>query len=70
MRAFVQAERFVSELESRKLRAAYIFVGDEAFFRKRLAEGIFNSEEHVMPSCPQAETQTQKRIKIATYTNC
>ena len=32
MRAFAQAERFVSELESRKLRPAYVFVGDEAFF--------------------------------------
>ncbi len=35
MRAFAQADRFVSELESRKLRPAYVFVGDEAFFRKR-----------------------------------
>ncbi len=40
MRAFTQAERFVSELESRKLRVAYVFVGDEAFFRKRFREAI------------------------------
>ncbi len=40
MRAFTQAERFVSELESRKLRAAYVFVGDEAFFRKRFRDAI------------------------------
>src|ERR1035438_6872866 len=40
MRAFAQAERFVSELESRKLRAAYVFVGDEAFFRKRFRDAI------------------------------
>jgi DNA polymerase-3 subunit delta len=38
MRAFAQAERFVSELESRKLRPAYVFVGDEAFFRKRFRD--------------------------------
>src|SRR6202790_1044758 len=47
MRAFAQAERFVSELESRKLRAAYIFVGDEAFFRKRFRDAIL---EHLVPS--------------------
>jgi len=42
MRAFAQAERFVSELESRKLRAAYVFVGDEAFFRKRFRDAILD----------------------------
>jgi DNA polymerase III subunit delta len=47
MRAFAQAERFVSELESHKLRAAYVFVGDEAFFRKRFRDAIL---EHLVPS--------------------
>jgi DNA polymerase-3 subunit delta len=47
MRAFAQAERFVSELESHKLRAAYVFVGDEAFFRKRFRDAIL---EHLAPS--------------------
>src|ERR1700730_18672048 len=46
MRAFAQAERFVSELESRKLRPAYVFVGDEAFFRKRFRDAIL---EHLVP---------------------
>ncbi len=46
MRAFAQADRFVSELESRKLRAAYVFVGDEAFFRKRFRDAIL---EHLVP---------------------
>jgi DNA polymerase-3 subunit delta len=46
MRAFAQAERFVSELESRKLRPAYVFVGDEAFFRKRLRDAIL---QHMVP---------------------
>ena len=45
-RAFAQAERFVSELESRKLRAAYVFVGDEAFFRKRFRDAIL---DHLVP---------------------
>jgi DNA polymerase-3 subunit delta len=47
MRAFAQAERFVSELESRKLRAAYVFVGDEGFFRKRFRDAII---EHLVPA--------------------
>jgi DNA polymerase-3 subunit delta len=45
MRAFAQADRFVSELESRKLRPAYVFVGDEAFFRKRFRDAII---EHLV----------------------
>src|SRR6202165_33838 len=46
MRAFAQADRFVSELESRKLRPSYVFVGDEAFFRKRFRDAIL---EHLVP---------------------
>jgi len=40
MRAFAQADRFVSEIQARRLRPAYIFVGDEVFFRKRCREAI------------------------------
>src|SRR4030088_3222634 len=47
MRAFAQADRFVSELESRKLRPAYVFVGDEAFFRRRCREAIL---QHLVPA--------------------
>src|SRR3979411_3272699 len=47
MRAFARAERFVSELESRKLRSAYVFVGDEAFFRKRFRAAIL---AHLVPA--------------------
>jgi DNA polymerase III subunit delta len=43
MRAFAQAERFVSEVEARKLRPAYVFVGDEAFFRKQFRDAILRS---------------------------
>ncbi|HEY1657295.1 MAG TPA: DNA polymerase III subunit delta [Candidatus Sulfotelmatobacter sp.] len=46
MRAFAQADRFVSDLVSRKLRAAYVFVGDEAFFRKRFRDAIL---DHLVP---------------------
>ena len=45
MRAFRQADRFLSELESRKLKPAYVFVGDEAFFRKRCRDAIL---EHLV----------------------
>jgi DNA polymerase III subunit delta len=47
MRAFAQADRFVSEVQAHKLRSAYVFVGDEVFFRKRCREAIL---EHLVPS--------------------
>jgi DNA polymerase-3 subunit delta len=40
MRSFAAAERFVSDVGSRKLRPAYVFVGDEAFFRRQCREAI------------------------------
>ena len=36
-----------ADLKSRKLRAAYVFVGDEAFFRKRFRDAIL---EHLVPA--------------------
>src|SRR6202142_2517891 len=47
MRGFAQADRFVSEVQNRKLRPAYVFVGDEVFFRKRCREAIL---EHLVPT--------------------
>jgi len=47
MRAFAQTERFVSQVEERKLGPAYVFVGDEAFFRKRCREAIL---EYLVPA--------------------
>ena len=35
MPAFAQTDRFLQDVERRKLRPVYVFVGDEAFFRKR-----------------------------------
>jgi len=43
MRAFAQAERFVSEVEARKLRPVYVFVGNEVFFRKQCRDAILRS---------------------------
>ncbi len=45
MRGFTHSDRFLSELESRKLKPAYVFVGDEAFFRKRCRDAIL---EHLV----------------------
>src|SRR3984893_14015590 len=45
MRGFAQADRFLSELESRKLKPAYVLVGDEAFFRKRCRDAVL---EHLV----------------------
>ena len=47
MKAFAQSDRFLTEVQSRKLRPAYVFVGDEVFFRKRCREAIL---EHLVPS--------------------
>jgi DNA polymerase III subunit delta len=46
MRSFAPAERFVNEVQSRKLRPAYVFVGDEAFFRARCREAVLT---HLIP---------------------
>jgi len=46
MKAFAQADRFLADLHSRKLRPAYVFVGDESFFRRRCREAIL---EHLVP---------------------
>ena len=43
MRSFAPTERFVSEVEARKLRPAYVFVGDEGFFRKQCRDAILQS---------------------------
>jgi DNA polymerase III subunit delta len=46
MRAFAEAERFRSEVEARKIRPVYVFVGDEVFFRKRCRDALL---EHLLP---------------------
>ena len=42
MRAFAQPDRFVSEVKERKLKSGYLFIGDEAFFRKRCREAVLS----------------------------
>ncbi|HYY69182.1 MAG TPA: DNA polymerase III subunit delta [Terriglobales bacterium] len=45
-RGFAPAEHFVSEVKARKLRPAYVFVGDEVFFRDRCRDALL---EHLIP---------------------
>jgi DNA polymerase III subunit delta len=44
-RGFAPAERFVSDVRSRTLRPAYVFIGDEVFFRDRCRAAIL---EHLV----------------------
>jgi len=46
MRSFAEMDRFVADVQAGKLRPAYVFVGDEVFFRKRCREAIL---EHLVP---------------------
>ncbi len=43
MRAFAPTERFVAEVNSRNLRPAYVFIGDEGFFRRRCREAVLQA---------------------------
>ena len=46
MRAFAPVERFVEEVSSGKLKPAYLFVGDETFFRRACRDAIL---AHLVP---------------------
>jgi DNA polymerase-3 subunit delta len=43
---FSAAEKFISEVESPKLRPAYVLIGDEAFFRRQCRQAIL---QHLAP---------------------
>src|ERR1700694_3861560 len=45
-RSFAPSERFVSEVTSRKLRAAYVLIGDEVFFRDHCRQALL---QHLVP---------------------
>lgn len=46
-RSFAASDRFEAEVRDRKLRPAYVLIGDEAFFRKRCREAIL---QHLVPA--------------------
>ncbi len=47
MRSFAASDRFVADVKARKLAPGYVFIGDEAFFRKRCREAIL---QHLIPA--------------------
>ena len=47
MRSFAASDRFVADVQARKLAPGYVFVGDEAFFRKRCRDAIL---QHLVPA--------------------
>jgi DNA polymerase III subunit delta len=47
MRSFAASDRFVADVKAGKLAAGYIFVGDEAFFRRRCREAVL---QHLVPA--------------------
>jgi DNA polymerase III subunit delta len=46
-RSFAPAERFVSDVTAGKLRPAYVFIGDEVFFRDRCRQALL---DHLIPA--------------------
>ena len=47
MRSFAASDRFVADVQARKLAPGYVFVGDEAFFRKRCRAAVL---EQLVPT--------------------
>ena len=43
MRSFTASDRFVADVKARKLAPGYLFVGDEAFFRKRCRDAVLQA---------------------------
>src|SRR5712691_5536284 len=46
-RSFAPAEKFVAEVSGRKLRPAYVFIGDEAFFSDQCRQALL---QHLVPA--------------------
>jgi DNA polymerase-3 subunit delta len=46
LKTFAPTERFVDAVEKRKLAPGYIFLGDEAFFRRRCRDAVLR---HLIP---------------------
>src|SRR6185312_1212449 len=46
-RSFVPSEKFVSDVTGGKLRPAYVFIGDEVFFRDQCRQALL---EHLVPA--------------------
>jgi DNA polymerase III subunit delta len=47
VRSFAASDRFVADVKARKMAPGYVFIGDEAFFRKRCRDAIL---QHLVPA--------------------
>ena len=47
MSSFLASDRFLADIKAGKLAAGYVFIGDEAFFRKRCRDAIL---QHLVPA--------------------
>ena len=47
LRSFAPSDRFIAEVVAGKMRAAYVFIGDEVFFRDRCRAALL---QHVIPA--------------------
>ena len=47
MRSFAASDRFVADVKARKFSPGYVFIGDEAFFRKRCRDAVI---QHLIPA--------------------
>jgi DNA polymerase-3 subunit delta len=47
VRSFAASDRFVADVKARKMASGYVFIGDEAFFRKRCRDAIL---QHLVPA--------------------
>jgi DNA polymerase III subunit delta len=47
VRSFAASDRFVADVKAGKLSPGYVFIGDEAFFRKRCRDAIL---QHLVPA--------------------
>jgi DNA polymerase-3 subunit delta len=47
MRSFAASDRFVADMKAGKLASGYVFIGDEAFFRKRCRDAVL---QHLVPA--------------------
>ena len=46
MRSFAASDRFLADVKARKVAPGYVFIGDEAFFRKQCRDAIL---QHLVP---------------------
>jgi DNA polymerase-3 subunit delta len=46
MKTFAPTERFVNDVTSRKMKPGYVFIGDEAFFRRQCRDAVL---QHLIP---------------------